>query len=138
MADGLAKGGSPEKPMARDRKKIICKPGSRLFSDVETAAAPSLQFGLQAEVASSALSHSIRGLKGVDTLLLPAYAALGPSWGSRGTGITGNIFVDHRRYSFRRLEGLLELQHCREASLLIDSFHFWQAPSVCSAVAGLR
>ncbi|KAL8271954.1 hypothetical protein Esti_004078 [Eimeria stiedai] len=94
------------------RTKLLRTHGRRLFSDVEASAVPGLHCSMAAEIPE--LEPCV--VRSERPGSLQSLAA--PPLTSRGSCLTGNVLVDYRRYSARRLLDLKELQRCREASAL--------------------
>lgn len=113
---------SVEQGLPRRKQKHIHKIGCRLVSDVEAAAVPSLQFWMPTGRARHLPPYTFAETSlNLNSPRLPNHALTSPSWGMRGSRLTGNVFVDYRRFAVRRLEDLQELQRSREASVLTCS-----------------
>lgn len=118
MTPGFTGHGSRAQDLVYRKRKLNCELGSRLLSDVESAAAPSLQFCMPQEGELLSINSRTGGLQGSHAKL-PSVRAFA-SWNSHKGGLTGNVFVDYRRYRARHL-GVQDLQVSREASQLICS-----------------
>lgn len=108
-----------------NRKRLTSwKLAPKLYSDVETSLVPSLQFCMGGE--DWALpTGCLPGHYSQLSLLEPAHHGNSvPSWGTRNSKLSGNIFVDYRRYGVRRLKDFQELKRSREASLLLCTRQF--------------
>lgn len=111
MTPGFAYHNSLQQDVVHRKRKITCNSGSRLLSDVESAAAPSLQFCMPQEGERLAIVGRTGSLQRSHVKLPPANAF--SSWDSYRGGLTGNVFVDYRRYRARQL-GVQDLQVSRE------------------------
>ncbi|OEH78239.1 wd g-beta repeat-containing protein [Cyclospora cayetanensis] len=90
---------SVDQGRCRRRKSAVYMPGCKLLSDVETAATPSLQFCMASERVPPLHNHSIGSIGKAYRLTCPSEVVSRPSWSSQRTELTGNVFIDYRRYS---------------------------------------
>lgn len=108
-----------------NRKKLIsCKVAPKLYSDVETSLVPSLQFCMGGEDWALPTGCLPGHYSQLSLLGPPLHDRSVPSWGTRNSKLTGNLFVDYRRYGVRRLQDFQELKRSREASLSLCTRQF--------------